>query len=114
VVDVWRYDHVHEYLTFCRRAFAETAAGRRIQLSWAGCPLDREGWRRSFRKALDQRINLKAGPEPCWRKLNPAYQIDLMRDCRAIRDHATTRLAVHQIMTPELRRRFGHIISEYR
>lgn len=110
---MWEYDHVHEYLTFCRWAFARTAAGHAVSLSWAGKELDAEGWRRAFRKALDRRINLKSAPEPCWRKLDDRYQVELARDCRAIRDHATKRVAVHQITTPELRRRFGHIVSRW-
>lgn len=111
----WRYQHAGGYLRLCRWAFAETRAGRTIALSSAdaymGWTYTAETWRRAFWKALDRRINLKAGPEPAWRKLDDRYQTELERDCRAIREHATHHRAVHQLATPELRRRFGHIIS---
>lgn len=63
----WHYAYVHEYLTVCRWAFAATPGGRPVRLAWNGPALDREGWRRAFRRALDRRITLKAGPEPAWR-----------------------------------------------
>lgn len=111
----WHYRDAGLILRFYRWAFAETAAGRLIALSredqYIGRGFDAEGWRREFRRALDRRINLKAGSDPAWRKLDDLYQTELARDCRQIRDHATKRIAVHQIMTPELRRRFGHIIT---
>ena len=116
-MDRWTYQHVGTMLRFYRWAFAETAAGRTIALSRAGQyegrGFDAEGWRRQFRRALDRRINLKAGPVPAWRKLGEIYQTELRRDADNIRRHHTHRLAIHQIMTPELRRRFGHLISPW-
>jgi hypothetical protein len=90
-----------------------TVSDGAVRLEWGGREYDAEGWRRQFRKALDRRINLKAGPEPPWRKLDPDYQRQLERDCRAIRDNRQRRIALHQIATPELKRRFGHLISRW-
>jgi hypothetical protein len=109
----WQYRYVSEILAFYRRAREITEAGGTIRLSWAGRDYDAEGWRRQFRVALDRRINLKAGPEPQWRKLGDLYQTELRRDADNIRRHHTQRLAIQQIMTPELRRRFGHLITEW-
>lgn len=109
----WRYQHVGEILAFYRWARAETEAGRPIRLSWAGRSYDADGWRRQFRLALDRRINLKVGPEPRWRKLDDRYQTEMERDCRAIRDKVQHRSSLHQITTPELRRRFAHLISRW-
>jgi hypothetical protein len=113
MADRWRYAHVRGYLRFCREMFRRTAAGESVRFEYGGRAYDVQAWRESFRKALDRRITLKAGPELGWRKLDDQYQTALQRDCRAIRDHATRRLAVHRLGTPELRRRFGHIISGY-
>lgn len=112
-MDRWQYAHVSKMLRFYRWAFAETTAGRTIQIDWAGQPLDAAGWRREFQRALDRRINLKAGPPPPWRKLDDLYQTNLERDCRAIRDNRQQRIALHWLGTPELRERFGHLIEEY-
>lgn len=115
--DRWTYRHVSAMLAFYRWAFAETAGGREIALSRAGQyegrGYDAEGWRREFRRALDERINLKAAPPPPWRKLDGLYQTELRRDCQRIRDNRQRRIALHQITTPELRRRFGHLIMAW-
>lgn len=112
-MDRWQYRYVSEMLAFYRRAREITESGGAIRLSWAGREYDAEGWRRQFRVALDRRINLKAGPEPSWRKLDDQYQTELRRDCQRIRDHSQRRIALHQIITPELRRRFGHLVTPW-
>lgn len=112
-MDRWTYRDAGLMLRFYRWAFAETTAGRRVQMSWCGRSLDADGWRREFRRALDHRINLKTGPYPSWRKLDDNYQRNLERDARAIRDRAQRRAALHQLSTPELRRRFEHLISPW-
>jgi hypothetical protein len=109
----WTYQYVPEMLAFYRQARQITEVGGRIRLSWAGREYDAASWREQFRKALDRRINLKAGPEPCWRKLDDLYQTELRRDADNIRRHRAQRLAIHQITTPELKRRFGHLISSW-
>jgi hypothetical protein len=110
-MDRWQYRYVSEMLAFYRRAREITEAGGTIRLEWGGRSYDAEGWHRQFRAALDRRINLKAGPPPEWRKLDDHYQVEMIRDCQAIRDNQQRRAALHQIITPELRRRFGHLIS---
>lgn len=69
------------YLELCRRVQAALAEGRRVRINGADPPegYDREGWRRVFLESLDRRINLKAGPLPRWRKLDPQYQQSLWR-----------------------------------
>lgn len=113
MADRWRYAHVREILTVYRWARAELTAGRTVHLAWNGPTLDAEGYRRWFRRGLDHRINLKMGPYPTWRKLDDDYQRNLERDCRAIRDTVRHRAALHQLSTPELRRRFGHLLTEW-
>jgi hypothetical protein len=49
------------YLRACRTAFEVTRAGRRFAMERFGRPLDLDGWREEFRRALDQRINLRGG-----------------------------------------------------
>lgn len=112
-MDRWQYRYVSEMLALYRRAREITEAGGTVRLSWAGRDYDAEGWRRQFRVALDRRINLKVGPLPPWRKLDSLYQTELRRDCRRIRDASQHRAALHQIMTPELRRRFGHLVTSW-
>ena len=51
------------YLTFARAGFARTAAGERVSWDWAMQPVDADGWRRAFLKALDERINAKGKTE---------------------------------------------------
>jgi hypothetical protein len=111
--DRWRYRHVGEMLAFYRRAREITEAGGTVRLERFGREYDADDWRRQFRLALDRRITLKAGPEPAWRKLDDDYRRNLERDCRAIRDKVRRRVALHQLATPELRRRFGHLITPW-
>lgn len=110
-MQAWRYAYVHDYLTYCRAVLRATEDGKRVVRKYGDEPISREQWRAEFLRALDHRINLKAGPYPRWRKLDDIYQTELQRDARRIRDCVTRRYALHQIMTPELRARFGHLIS---
>jgi hypothetical protein len=112
-MDHWQYQYVSEILAFYRRAREITEPGGTIRLQWGGRSYDAESWRRQFRVALDRRINLKAGAQPCWRKLDDRYQTELRRDADNIRRCLNHRMALHQIMTPELRGRFGHLISRW-
>lgn len=111
--DRWTYRHVGEILAFYRRAREITEAGGTVRLERFGREYDADGWRRQFRAALDRRINLKAGPYPTGRKWDDDYQRNLERDCRAIRDKVRRRVALHQLVTSELRRRFGHLITPW-
>ena len=60
-------------------------------------------------KAVDNAINARAGYVP----MVSRDDYELRRDCYTIRDHATKRIAVHQLMTRICKKRFGHIISNY-
>ena len=105
------YAHVREYLAFCRQAFLVTSQGGRIRLSWAGSALDASGWRRSFRLALHRRINAKGEDPRRGRKLEDLYQVEMARDRDRIQAGVQHRVRIHQIATPELRRRFSHLLS---
>ncbi len=64
-----------------------------------------------FLKAMHARINSRGGIKFEGRKYSDIYQTELLRDCWNIRRHATHRAIVRQLMTPELRRRFEHVIT---
>ena len=100
------------YVRSYRQAIEKARQGIKIKIDWACSGLDEAGLRKEFITALFSRIDSKAGIKHAGRKWQSNYQTELMRDCRNIRDHATSRLAVHQIITPELKTRFGHIVSE--
>jgi len=89
-------------------------AGTKATLGWAGRELDAAGMRREFCNALDNRINHRAGLDhPRGRKDDQDYQRHLFQDCLAIRANITQRIALHQLQTPELRKRFSHLITSY-
>ncbi len=110
---IWTYRDPGLMLAFYRKAFAITAAGGTVRLSWAGRDLDAAGWRKNFRDALDRRINLKMGPPPPWRKLDGLYQTNMERDARAIHAYRQQRVRFYHIATPELRKRFGHLMARH-
>lgn len=112
-----RYRFVGEYLAFVRQAFATTAAGGTVKLSWCNPSLDATGWRREFRSALNNRINAKGGVEPmsryCPPNLNPAYNYSgFVRDQQRLKD-IRRRVRVYQFETRAVRERFGHLLSSY-
>lgn len=107
-----RYREPKAYLDICKRAFDVTSRGGRVRLFWNGEPLDAQGWRAEFLKALHRRINgpdasnHRGGPK---RKLCDLYQTGLVRDRRKIDDYVKLR-AVHpcrRLETPELQDRFA-------
>ncbi len=106
------YPHCKDYLNICRAAFYSTSRGQKIRLYWNSPELDAAGWKAEFMTALDKRITAKAG-EPKGRKFDALYQTELERDCRAIRDRVTRRIRLYQVMTPELRKRFGHLVTNH-
>jgi hypothetical protein len=67
-----------------------------------------------FTDALHARINARGGITFAGRKQQDNYQHRLMHDCQVVRDHARIRLIVrpHDLSTPDVRRRFGHIITQ--
>ena len=105
----WQYKHVREYLALLRRADQALAKGCRIRLRWNGDAMDVEEWRDERIKALDKRITLKSG-KPVGRKHSEQYQIGLFRDCHRERD-AVRRIRVYQFETPEITRRYKHLLA---
>lgn len=64
-----------------------------------------------FRKALHKRISAHLPGYGKGRKWDEIYQTEQMRDCQAVR-RAVKRVRIYQLMTPELRRRFKHLLSD--
>ncbi|MBC7621253.1 MAG: hypothetical protein H7293_20090 [Candidatus Saccharibacteria bacterium] len=65
--------------------------------------------RAEFRKALDHRINARAGDY----EANVGIDIELQRDARALDDLLVRRIRVYQFATPMMRERFGHLLSSH-
>jgi len=62
-----------------------------------------------FRKALDQRINSRAGNEAA----NVPMDLELVRDARALDDMLQRRIRIYQFATPLMRERFGHLLARH-
>lgn len=108
----WRYadGDTAAYLRWvrcCREAF-ETQD--RVVTRRAGHALTKAEWTAEFRRALDRRINLKVGPEPLWRNLDPDYQMRLYRDRGWLEEIGRGR-RVYQFDTELMRQRFGHLLA---
>ena len=59
-------------------------------------------------------INRKAGvPDAVGRKQDTDYQRSLWRDVRAVRDKVNRRVIVRQFETPEIRTRYGHLLTRW-
>ena len=106
------YPKHSEYLASCRKAFEITASGGTVKLFWDSSPLDAAGWKREFLRALHRRINAKEGPYDIWRKQMPDYQLCMARDRARLRE-IRRRVRVYEFETPEMRKRFGHLLSGY-
>ncbi len=109
----WHYRNAGDYLAIVRRIRAALDAGTLVQLSWSGPQLNQEGWQREFHKALDERINLKVGPPPRWRKLASTYQTELFRDQGKLREITLQRIRHYQFATDEVRKRYHHRLARY-
>ncbi|MDP9317107.1 MAG: hypothetical protein M3R24_40680 [Chloroflexota bacterium] len=107
----WHYHNAGNYLAIVRRIRVVLDTGKLVQLYWSGPQLDRDGWQREFHNALDERINLKVGPSPLWRKLGSTYQTDLVRDQRKLRELTLHRIRHDQFATHEVRKRYGHRLA---
>lgn len=108
----WCYRHVGAYLPWVRSCFAATAAGHMVRTGWCNPPLDEHGFRQDFREALHRRINLKAGPQPKWRNLDPESQTRLVRDRRRLVEIITMRVRHYSFETDIVRRQFGHLLAK--
>ena len=105
----YRYRYHRDILALYKRAFAALKAGCKVRLYWNGEPMDLAGWRAEFAKALHRRIS---GPQPLYRKLKPEWQTGMRRDRQRLQD-IRRRIRVYQFETPEMRKRFGHLLSTY-
>ena len=103
--------HASWYVRAYREALRKAHAGILIQMNWAGAPLDESGLRAEFITALFRRIDSKAGVIHTGRKWQPDYQISLRRDARRVYDRVNNRVIVRQFETPEIRKRFGHLLT---
>ena len=65
--------------------------------------------RSQFRKALDHRINSRAGNDAA----NVPVDYELVRDARALDDMLQRRIRVYQFATPFMRARFGHLLARH-
>jgi hypothetical protein len=104
-----RYNYAGDMLRLYRRAFAAVKEGVEVCLHWNDRPMNLAAWRAEFMRALNARIN---GPQPLYRKLEPEWQIGIMRDRRRLADMAN-RIRVYQFETNEMYQRFGNRLARY-
>ncbi len=109
----WKYSYISEYLSWLKKCYSTFDRGGRVQMSWAGPMLDQSAWRRKVREAMDLRINLKVRPEPIGRKYDEMYQTDLHRDKNDLHSILQRRVRIYQFRTPDVKRRFGHLLSSH-
>lgn len=111
--EVWRYREPGAYLALIRKARAALAEGRLVRIRWTDEPLDAEGFRREFVRALNRRIDLKVTNRPRGRRHGDDYQRGLIQDCMAARAAARRSgpVRVYQFNTELVRRRCGHLLS---
>ena len=88
-----------------------TSLGQKVRIFRDGPSLDAVAFQAEMLRALEARIALKVGPEPTGRKHCPDYQRGLIQDAAALRD-IHRRVRIYQLRTPELARRFAHLLSE--
>jgi len=83
-----------------------------VLLNWC-TDLHREEWAAAFTKAMLQRINAKGG-EPAWRgrRDTPEHQVKLIRDQKRLFDILNFGIRVYSFETPEVRKRFSHLLSK--
>jgi hypothetical protein len=65
-----------------------------------------------FRTGMHDRINRHLPHFGKGRKWKSIYQTELSRDCRRIRERVNDRVILRQIMTPELKHRFGYLLFD--
>lgn len=114
VAPMARYPEPAGYVAAWKRGQEITRSGNTVTLSWNGPALDAHAFDREMRRALDRRINERAGLAPdggSGRKWHPEYQYRMMRDGWRLNDRARTRVRVYDLDTPELRRRLAHRLN---
>lgn len=109
---VWRYEHVGDMLWAYRHTFERLKADEnaRVRMFWSSEPLDLAGYRKEFVKALHRRITRKV-QAVATRKMSSDYETRSRRDKYRLRD-ISRRIRVYQFETEEVRRRFGHLLSD--
>ena len=110
------YKEPGTYLALVRAADSALNAGKRVRLHWSSKSLDRAGWIREFRAALNKRINAKTRAASLGRKDSDDYLASARRDQRRLHDKLVDRVRVSmpRFETDEVQRRFGHLIEEER
>jgi hypothetical protein len=66
----------------------------------------------AIRRGVHDRINRHDRSNAGARRRDPAYELGLRRDARAIEDKLVRRVRLYRLETPELRERFAHLISD--
>ena len=107
---MWCYKNTKEIMSFYRSCFAALDRGQLVRIYWCNEPLDREGFKREFIKALHARINHKT-PNIRPRKADSDYQISLMRDKYRLQD-IHKRIRVYQFETKQITKKFGHLLAD--
>ena len=108
------YPEPGKYLAAVRKGDAITAAGGKVKTFWACPDLDAAGWQAEKLAALDRRINLKGGIGGTGRRWDSDYQRHLRLDACALADNLQRRVIVHQWNTDIMRKRFTHLLSDWR
>ena len=76
--------------------------------------LHREQARNRLGWLVNVAINRKAGiPDDGRRKRDPDYQIRLRRDCAYIRNWLNHWMRFYSLETPEMRKRYEHLVARY-
>ena len=119
-MNTWRYEDApggaegcREYVKSWREGLQRTREGHKVRLFWNGPSLDFEALRAEFVRALEARIALKAGRAPMGRKHTEEYQRAILQDSADLRRRVVHRVRVYQLRTPELHRRFAHLLATH-
>ena len=84
-----------------------------VKAGWGG-RLKRHELERELAHYVNTAINRRAGiRDEGSRKRSEEYQFKLFTDCRRIRGHFNNRIRFYELETPEMRKRYGHLVSTY-
>jgi hypothetical protein len=82
---------------------------------WSDGYNDAHYWRKHFLQGVNNRIMTRGEDwRPRGKKDNDTYFTDMMRDKHALQDKVNRRIRVYQFNTPEVKRRFVHLLSDRR